>query len=178
LKKIANLDRKQILDIEDICTLTLDKNIKSVIKHVPVMITDTIPASGNQVRYEICTMHGYLAGTFHRSQLVHRAGFTSTIMNINTNEDEFMKDLAVADAARHFKNCTGCSCTKNCAVMSRCSCRKVGLFCTTARHKGRGRNQRCKLLSPPGDDTQCTPIAVEHDDGKLEQKDKNENINN
>jgi hypothetical protein len=98
-------------------------------------------------------------------------------MNIDTSQDGFVKDLAIGDAARHFKNCTGCSCTKNCDIMSRCSCRKVGLYCTTACHKGRGRNQRCKLYPPPVDDTQCTPIAVKHDHGKLEQEDEYENVN-
>jgi hypothetical protein len=33
------------------------------------------------------------------------------------------------------------------------------------------------LLPPPVDDTQCTLIAVEQDDVKVEQEDENENIN-
>jgi hypothetical protein len=76
-------------------------------------MTDTIQAaSGNQEKYKICTMHRHLAGTFHRSWQVHHADFVSTIMNIDTTQDGFMKDLTIGDEIRHFNNCTGYSCIK------------------------------------------------------------------
>ncbi len=109
--------KKKVLEINDICTLTVHKSIKSVFHHLPVMITTVIP-QGSTYRYKICTKHGHLHGTFLRKELDHRKNYTATTLQIDTSVEGFREELTVQEACYEMKNCTGCSCMGDCATTS------------------------------------------------------------
>jgi hypothetical protein len=122
--------KKKVLEINDICTMTMDKSIKSVFRHLPVMIRTVIPR-GSTYRYKICTKHGHLQGAFLRKELDHRKNYTATTLQIDTSVEGIKEELTVQEKCNEIKNCTGCSCMGDCATTSRCSGRSAGYYCTT-----------------------------------------------
>ncbi len=57
------------LEAEDICTISIPQTVKSLLKNLPVTITDMVHKRDG-VCYKPCNRHGHLAGTFSRSELL------------------------------------------------------------------------------------------------------------
>jgi hypothetical protein len=115
MKKIEGV-KKDPLKVNDICTLLLPPNIKSMTRHVPVMITEVLSLKGNKLKHKICRKDGHIQGTYSRQQLYHRASFNVVLLEINTEDKGFKQSLKLQAVAREFNNMTGCECKTNCAT--------------------------------------------------------------
>ncbi len=71
-KKADKGNRKQVLECNDVCTLTLDQKIITTFKYLPVIVTKVSEGKNKEMRYSICSIDGYLKGTFDRMQLHFR----------------------------------------------------------------------------------------------------------
>ncbi len=58
-KKADKGGRKKVLEVNDICTLTLDSRIKAIFKYSPVMVTKVTEGRNKEKRYSICSLHGH-----------------------------------------------------------------------------------------------------------------------
>ncbi len=71
-KKPDKGNRKQVLEVNDVCTLTLDQKIKSIFKYLPVMVTKVTEGKNKEMKYFICSTDGHLKDTFDRMELHFR----------------------------------------------------------------------------------------------------------
>jgi hypothetical protein len=159
-KKLDGI-KKDPLEVNDICTLLLPPYIKSVTRHVPVMVTEVVTLKGNKQKHKLCMKDGHIQGTYSREQLYHRASFSADLLEINTDAEGFKVNLKLQDVAREFNNFIGCECKTNCATATRCSCRSAGLYCTTKCHGGRASNKKCMLTTP--DSPYCAEVNAENE---------------
>jgi hypothetical protein len=57
-KKADKWGKKEVLEVKDICTLTLDSRIKAIFKYLPVMVTKVTEGCNKEKRYSICFYRG------------------------------------------------------------------------------------------------------------------------
>ena len=145
-KKAANIKVKE-LEINDVCTLKLDSNIKCTFRNLPVLVTEVIRSKGMNHKYKIASKHGFIKGTFLAKQLTYHEGYNSEIIQIFPAELDKSKPISIQQACTTFGGHASCTCKGDCSKSSRCSCKAAGVFCTTLCHKGRGANQKCTLFS-------------------------------
>jgi hypothetical protein len=138
-------DRKDPLEVGDICTVSTTYVKKAPIKYLPVMVT-SISERNKTIKYCVACKEGHLQGNYGRNELMHRRKYTSEILRIDPNTPNFKKNLTIQDACKSFFNVTSCNCKGDCSNTSRCSCKLAGVFCTSLCHKGRGGNNKCTLF--------------------------------
>jgi hypothetical protein len=137
-------DGKDVLEIDDICTLVLEGNVKTPFPYLSCMI-NSVTTSGNSVRYNIYTSDGHLRGTFNRNQLNHRPTYNAQILSIDTSVENFKINITVQEACNHDGNEVSCGCKEDCSTSSRCFCKAAKVICTTKRHGGRGKNNYTEI---------------------------------
>jgi hypothetical protein len=164
---------KSPLDLGDIGTINIPKTIKSSVKNLPVMVTEQVHKRDG-VRYNVCTKHGHVTGTFSRSEIAYRKHYNKDIVKIDPTVKSFKNKLTLQQACHEFSNVIGCNCVTDCASAPRCSCRLAGVPCTTLCHKGRGKNKLCTLFA----DLCCSDQEEEKEEKEEEkegEKDGEEN---
>jgi hypothetical protein len=62
---------KSPLELDDICTISIPKTIKSAVKNLPVMTTELVHKREG-VCYKVCSKHGHITGTFSRFEVACR----------------------------------------------------------------------------------------------------------
>jgi hypothetical protein len=160
---------KTPLELDDICTISIPKTIKSAVKNLPVMITESV-YKRDGVRYKVCSKHGHLTGTFSRFEVAYRRKYNKDIVKIDPSSEGFKEKLSLQQACQEFSNITGCNCVTDCSLASRCSCKVAGIPCTTLCHKGRGKNKLCTLFADL--------CGSNEDEEKEEEADKQEEEDN
>jgi hypothetical protein len=158
-KKVGALQRKEILDVGDICTVSTQFLKKTYFPYLPVMITAVNTKPGDVNVYNVASKHGYIRGTFMRDDLIHHKNYTAQILNYSTEVEGFKKNLSLQKACDELALGTSCNCSGDCSKNARCSCKAAGTFCTSLCHSGRGKNRKCTLLedlccSEPDDDVE------------------------
>jgi hypothetical protein len=133
--------RKEVLEVDDVCTLILEGNIKAPFPYLPCMITNV-----SKNRYSICTRDGHIKGTFNRNQLDFRSTYIGSILGIDTSVEGFRTNMSVQEACNVYGQEVSCSCKGDCNILSCCSCKAAKTFCTTKCHGGRGKNKHCNLF--------------------------------
>jgi hypothetical protein len=121
-KKADKGGRKKVLEVNDICTLTLDSRIKAIFKYLPVMVTKVTEGCNKEKRYSICSLHGHLKGTYDRNELDYRDNHSAALHGINPTKDGFKKGMSLQIACTLYGNQKHCNCKGNCSLLSRCAC--------------------------------------------------------
>lgn len=125
-----------------------------------VCVTDVRTTLSGDTNYIVACRVGYLKGTYQRNRLIPLPLRTASLMGIDPKAEGFKSGLSLSDASKTLNGSHGgsfCSCKTDCAKAPNCSCRKLGLPCTTKCHGGRGNNKCCSLL-PKLPDT-CIPVS-------------------
>ena len=109
----------------------------------------TSPRSGDvSYRYRVCTSDGYINKLQQRNTLEYQGQLTAEIMGIDETKENFLSGLSVTDACKQYNVLGGssmCRCLTDCSKSKTCGCRKLGNFCSTKCHGGRGKNAYCNL---------------------------------
>ncbi len=128
-------DRKDPLEVGDICTVSTSYVKKAPIKYLPVMVT-WISEKNKTIKYCVACQEGHLQGNYGRNELMHHRKYTNEILPIDPNTPNFKNNLTIQDACKSFFNVTSCNGKGDCSYMSQCSCKLAGVFCTLLCHKG------------------------------------------
>ncbi len=150
LKKGLKHERKDPLDVGDICTLSTQGLRNMYFKHLPVIIT-TVSGKEEMLRYSIAAKQG-LRGTFGWNDLQYRKNYNGQILGFNVEEEGFKKSLSLQDVCNKEALNTYYNCTGDCSNNALCSCEAAGMFSTSLCHSGRGKNKKCTML----DDLCCS----------------------
>jgi len=152
---------KEDLDIGDVCTIKVKGNTRAATDfcRLPVMVTKVIMNSADNKRYHVCSKDGHLAKSLYRNELMYLGDFTKSMLGIDASKKGFRKKLTVIEASA-LNNIQGgascCQCKGNCAMNTRCTCKKFGQLCTSKCHKGHGSNNLCCNMLPEEVHEQCT----------------------
>jgi hypothetical protein len=82
-----------VLEVNDVCALTLDQKIKSIFKYLPVMVTKVPEGKNKDIKYYICSTDGHLKGTFDRMEMHFREGHSALLHGIDPAKEGFQKKL-------------------------------------------------------------------------------------
>ena len=148
-------DFKAVLEVGDICLIRTDKTTRAATDKGAICVkicsikTCTSPTSGvTHYKYKVCTREGYLQKFQHRSVLEFQEKLDAKNMRIDETKDGFLKDLSIQDASNRSNVLGGsnvCRCLTDCSISNTCGCNKLGNFCNTKCHGGRGKNLLCNL---------------------------------
>ena len=148
-------DFKVVLDVGDICLIRTDKTTRAATDKGTICVkicqvrTYTSPTSGvTHYKYKVCTREGYLQKLQHQSVLEFQVKLDAKNMRISETKDGFLNDLSIQDASNRSNVLGGsnvCRCLTDCSISNTCGCNKLGNFCNTKCHGGRGKNLLCKL---------------------------------
>ncbi len=118
---------KSPLEMDDICTISILKTIKSAIKNLPVMFTELV-YKRDGVRYKVYSKHGHLSGTLSRSEVAYRKNYNKEIVKIDPTSEDLENKLSLQQACQEFSNSIiRCNCVTGCSMASRCSCKVAGV---------------------------------------------------
>jgi hypothetical protein len=147
-------DYKEILEVGDICLIRIEGTTKAATDKgaICVKVTRvrpyTSPTNGLSYRYRVCTRDGYIDKLQLRNTLEYQEQLTAEIMGIDETKEDFLTGLSVTEASKRYNVLGGssvCRCLTDCSKRASCSCRKLGNFCSTRCHGGRGKNIYCTL---------------------------------
>ncbi len=158
------MNRKQVLEVNDVFTLTLDQRIKSIFKYLPVMVTKVTEGKNKDFKYYICSTDGHLKGTFDRMELHFREGHSAVLHGIDLTTEGFQKKLTLQKACTLYSNQEHCRCKGNCSLLSRCACKVAGRLCTSLCCVGRGNNKLCKMMDDLDDPSSSDDNEDKKDD--------------
>jgi hypothetical protein len=144
-------ERKDPLDVGDICTVSTQGLKKVYFPHLPVIIT-AVSYKGETKRYSVATKQGHIRGTYGRKDLQYRKNYNGHILGFNVEAEGFKRNLSLQETYNEVALNTHCNCKGDCSNYARCSWGAAGTFCTSLRHSGRGKNKQCTLL----DDLCCS----------------------
>ena len=131
---------KEVLDIGDICLILTDATIRAATDKVAICVKIctvrpyTSPTSQvTYYKYKVCTSEDYLKSYSPRTMLEYQDKLTTEIMGIDETKEGFLSELSI------------CRCVTDCSKSTTCGRRKMGIFCNTKCHCGRGTIMYCQL---------------------------------
>ena len=122
--------------------------------NLPALICGTVYyKASNKIRYQCCTEHGIIKGTFGREQLDPLPHMDAKVIGVNYAALDKKNCIALTKAGEMYTPVSGrlsfCRCQKSdCSKSKSCNCRKMGKFCTNVCHGGSGKNPWCKNCPP------------------------------
>ena len=146
---------KEVLAVDDICLIRIEGTTKAATDKgaICVKVTRvrpyTSPKNGMSYRYRVCTRDGYIDKLQLRNTLEYQEQLTAEIMGIDETKEDFLTGLSVTEASKRYNVLGGssvCRCLTDCSKRASCSCRKLGIFCSTRCHGGRGKNLLCIMF--------------------------------
>jgi hypothetical protein len=121
--------------------------------NLPALICGTVYyKTSKKIRYQCCTEHGIIKGTFGREQLDPLPHMDAKVIRVDYAPLDKKNHIALTKAGEMYTPVSGrssfCRCQKNdCRKSKSCNCSK---FCTNFCHSGSGKYPLCKNC-PPGE---------------------------
>lgn len=151
-KKGLQHERRDPLEVGDICTVSMQGLKKVYFPYLPVIIT-TVTNKEEIKRYSVATKQGHIRGTYGRKDLQYRKNYNGKILGFNVDKPGFKK-ISLQEACNEIALNAQCNCTGNCSTIAWCSRKAAGTFCTSLCHSGSGKCKKCILL----DDLCCSGL--------------------
>ena len=155
----VNKDRgggQEVLGKWTVCNIKMPKDRNAFTpNNLPALICGTVYyKNSKKIRYQCCTEHGIIKGTFGREQLDPLPHMDAKGIKVNYAALDKTNRITLTKAGEMYTPVSGrlsyCRCQKNdCSKSRSCNCRKMGKFCTNVCHGGSGKNLLCKNC-PPG----------------------------
>jgi hypothetical protein len=155
----VNKDRgggQEVLGKWTVCNIKMPKDRNAFTpNNLPALICGTVYyKNSKKIRYQCCTEHGIIKGTFGREQLDPLPHMDAKGIKVNYAALDKTNRITLTKAGEMYTPVSGrlsyCRCQKNdCSKSKSCNCRKMGKFCTNVCHGGSGKNLLCKNC-PPG----------------------------
>ena len=145
----------EVLGKWTVCTIKMPKDLNAFTpNNLPALICGTVYyKASNKIRYQCCTEHGIIKGTFGREQLDPLPHMDAKVIGVNYAALDKKNRITLTKAGEMYTPVSGrlsfCRCQKSdCSKSKSCNCRKMGKFCTNVCHGGSGKNPWCKNCPP------------------------------
>jgi hypothetical protein len=142
-RRLMDETYKQVLEVGDIGVVYVKPKTRNTCDHpyLPVMVTRlSISDHSQTVSYKLCCKYGPLRGTYLRESIRFEEHLTQELVQIPPTDVQLqMPSLTVEEASAKHNILGGkayCRCSKDCALVPKCSCMALGRLCRDKCHGG------------------------------------------